>query len=259
MKRILLAGTALVIAGQAHAAGVGYSWTGCSVGGHVGIGHSKTDISEPQEQFFQFLAPVGQSIGVSDTGVLGGVQVGCDYQFAQNWLVGVGGDFSWTDIAGQTSDPFFSGKSGGPLLLAAKTHWLASATGRIGYAWDRWLLYAKGGAAWARNRYDVQNSAFWGAGNTIAPCFNGVTFVGCNPSGSQTRFGWTIGVGVEWAFIDNWTAGIEYAHYDFGHDSVILTESTNAAPPLSAPINFKQTVDVVKLNVNYRFAPWGGH
>lgn len=256
MKRLLLATTALVFAGQAHAAGVAYSWTGCSIGGHVGIGHSKTDISEPTETFFQFFAPAGQSIGVSDTGVLGGVQVGCDYQFAQNWLIGAGGDFSWTNIDGQTSDPFFNGKNANPILLNAKADRIASLTGRIGYVWDRWLLYAKGGAAWVHNRYDIQNLRFWGLSNI---CINGGLAVACNPTGSDTRSGWTVGAGIEWAFTGNWTAGLEYAHYDFGHASVTLSDPKGLGLPASGPINVKQTVDVVKLSVNYRFAPFGIH
>ena len=67
----------------------------------------------------QTLAPAGSSIGVnSGAGGLIGVQAGCDYQFASNWVIGVGGDFAWTDIHGVANDPFFVGKNGDPFRSA---------------------------------------------------------------------------------------------------------------------------------------------
>ena len=172
MKRVLLASTALVLAGQALAAEPRPSWSGCYVGGHVGIGWGRADISEPTEPSFQYFAPAKTPIGVNtDAGALGGAQMGCDYQFAQNWVAGIRGEFSWADIQGQTADPFFAGKSGRTILLNAKTEWMATLTGRIGYAWDRWLLYGKGGAAWARHKYSIQNLTFWG-NPTIEFCVN---------------------------------------------------------------------------------------
>jgi outer membrane immunogenic protein len=98
------------------------------------------------------------SIAADTEGFLGGGQVGCDYQFDPRWVIGVEGQFSWTDISGSTSgartpSPFTSISA----TFNAKTNWLASATARIGYALDpRWLLYVKGGAAWEHDKYNVQ-------------------------------------------------------------------------------------------------------
>jgi outer membrane immunogenic protein len=166
VKRLLLASTALAFGGQAFAADmpikaprmatpVAYSWSSCYVGGHVGAGRSRTNFADRNVDIgfgpTQTLSPPGGSIDVTGRlGGLGGVQLGCDYQFASGWVVGFAGDFSWANIQGQAIDPFFNGKNGGPLTLASKTDMIASATGRIGYAWDRTLLYAKGGAAHGR-------------------------------------------------------------------------------------------------------------
>src|ERR1019366_7687516 len=96
MKQLLLASAALAISGQAFAADIpvrmpvkapaaapapAFSWSGCYLGGHVGAGWGRKDISEPKEQFFQFFATANSPISVdTGTGFVGGGQVGCDYQ-----------------------------------------------------------------------------------------------------------------------------------------------------------------------------------
>ena len=273
MKRLLLASTALAIAAPAMAADLrmpvkaapmapvpapAFSWTGCYVGGHIGAGWGRATLSDPNAKgTFPILNPPGGTIDdLEKTNVLGGAQVGCDYQFDPHWVIGAGGDFSWTNIEGQATDPFFGGKpfGTGPIPIDAKTDWLASATARVGYAFDRVLLYAKGGAAWSHDKYNVQNGLFWGSPANL--CVANTISVGCNANGSATRTGWVVGLGVEWAFAGNWTAGIEFDHYDFGTSSIALTDP-NVSPPSSpsAPINIKQTNDAAKVTLNYRFGP----
>jgi outer membrane immunogenic protein len=277
MKQLLLATTVLALSGPAFAADQPvrmpvkapiaapvFSWTGCYLGGHVGAGWGRKDISEPTEEFLQFFAPANSPIGV-DTGggVLGGGQVGCDYQFARNWVIGAAGDFSWASIKGQSIDPFFSGKTGRPITLDAKTDSLASARGRLGYAFDHFMLYGTGGAAWAHDQYDIQNLFFWGSGLSGSTCGTSgfVTFLPCNPQGSETRQGWTVGFGFEWAFVSNWSMLFEFDHYDFGTRTVTLTASNGLGSgglvPLSGPVEVKQRIDALKFGINYRFG-WGG-
>jgi outer membrane immunogenic protein len=264
MKQLLLATTAVIIGGQAFAADMrlpvkappapppAYSWTGCSVGVHLGAGWGRSSFSDPNAPLTtQFATPGGVVDDLERTSVLGGAQVGCDYQFASHWVIGAAGDFSWTDIEGQATDPFFAGKNGGPILLNAKTDWFASATARVGYAFDRLLIYAKGGAAWSHDTYSIQNTISWGAPNPNI-CAAGGVAVACNATGTVTRSGWTVGLGFEWAFARNWTTGIEFDHYDFGTENVLLFEP-NAGT--SAPISIKQTIDAAKVTLNYRFGP----
>jgi outer membrane immunogenic protein len=270
MKQLLLATTALVISGPvfaadmrmpvkapAVAAPVAYSWTGCYAGGHIGVGSSRTSIAERVEPFglAPFFAPPDTPIPVdSDAGVVGGVQVGCDYQFATHWVVGAAGDFTWTDLDGKTSDPFFAGKNGGPIIIGAKTEWLASATARLGYAWNTWLIYGKGGAAWAHDRISIPNIGLWG-NPVVAVCATGGV-VGCNPAGSATTLGWTAGFGFEWAFAGHWSTGVEYNHYQFNNNNFILTDASGiggSGVPAAGPVHVDQHVDTLTVNLNYRF------
>ena len=79
------------------------------------------------------------------------------------------------------------------------TDFLTSATARVGYAWDRWLPYIKGGAAWAGDRYSVFDAA-----------------QNYDAEGLETRFGWTLGAGIEWALWNDWSVKLEYDYYGFG-------------------------------------------
>lgn len=280
MKRFLLATTVLALSGPAFAADLPvarlpvkapplvarpFSWTGCYVGGHLGAGWGHSDVSDPNSALFgslSFFAPGGTSVGVDqDPAFLGGGQVGCDYQFATNWVIGVAGDFSWTAIDGQATDPFFAGKNALPISVQDKTEWLASATGRIGYAWDHFLLYGKGGAAWEHSRDSLQNLVGWYSPPLATFCGTGAPFVACNPQGNDTHAGWILGVGFDWAFASNWSAGIEYDHYGFGSHNVTLTDRngfTGGSPiVLSAPITVSQHIDVVKATLDYHFNWFG--
>ena len=131
------------------------------------------------------------------------------------------------------SDPFFDGKT-----FHAQTNWIASGAVRVGYAWDRWLVYAKGGPAWAGDKYSVLGT------------FDGEIFT--NLQGSETRSGWTLGGGVEWAFWQNWSADLDYAYYAFGSRSLALSGFVGGEGG-SLPATIKQNVQTVTLGVNYHF------
>jgi outer membrane immunogenic protein len=277
MKRLLLATTALTLGGHAFAADIrarmplkapppaaAYSWTGCHLGGNVGAGWGHVSLKDPNNVLgpgIGFFAPTGSGVDFGEgAGVLGGGQLGCDYQFATNWVIGLAGDFSWADIEGNSTDPyafaggdpFFGGKAGTPATLRDKTQWLATATGRAGYAWDRWMLYGKGGVAFQHSSVTIQNIAGWGTPGSL--CFSGAAFAACNPSGTDNHVGWTVGVGATYAFAANWSAGIEYDHYGFGTHTVTLN-APNVFPftSPSAPVQVSQRIDAIKFVLDYHF------
>lgn len=241
-----------------------FSWTGCYLGGHVGAGWDRTKFTDPGSpdgfgRISQTItATPGGSVSVDGgADVLGGGQIGCDYQFASNWVIGLAGDFSWTNIKGHgnNGDPFFNNKDGtSPITLSTRTEWLASATGRLGYAWDRVMIYGKGGVAFAHDRYSIQNLLAIPSTGTI--CQVGVTFVACNPQASTTRTGWTAGAGVEWAFAPNWSMLVEYNHYGFGSKALNFSDPAETPGGGPATLQVKQDLDVVKAGVNYRFGHW---
>jgi outer membrane immunogenic protein len=204
-----------------------FSWTGCYLGAHIGGGWGRKMFSDTADgDLVSIASPSFQSVQADTSGLLGGGQLGCNYQFAPAWVIGIEGDVSAADISGDITSPFFPNT-----VFNAKTEWLASATARFGYAWDRWLLYGKGGAAWAGDKYSAQYLGTWAA--------------------SETRSGWTVGGGLEWAFADNWSAKLEYQFYDFGNRDVTFV---NPGESFIEVENVKQQIQTVKLGLNYRFS-----
>ncbi len=126
------------------------------------------------------------------------------------------------------------------------------------------MVYVKGGAAWAHDKYSfngqVTNQACLGdVVGVCTPFFPAIT----NPftfDASETRFGWTIGGGLEWAFWNNWSARLEYDFLDFGTRNVTFTGATTGVPPTalgstvgSQTIGVRQRISEVKLGVSYLF------
>ena len=104
-------------------------------------------------------------------------------------------------------------------------------TGRVGYAWDRFLGYVKGGGAWEKDEYTA-------------------TVAGIIATASQTRSGWTVGVGGEYAFTNNLTGFIEYNYYDFGNKNVSFVDSIRRSFGIA---DIKETKSVVKIGLNWKF------
>jgi outer membrane immunogenic protein len=203
-----------------------YTWTGCYVGGNGGGLWARRDWSDP-------VFGHGDFGNVTGSGGLGGVQAGCNYQVG-HWVLGVQGDWDWTRATASTANPAF------PLFTdQSDTKSLASLTLRTGYAWDRYLLYVKGGGAWLRNDFSLQTA---GALFTV----------------SETRSGWTVGVGGEYAFLDWLTGFIEYDYYGFRDNDGVLFACGTACPITTVttfPVDIKTNVNVVKAGLNLKFGP----
>jgi outer membrane immunogenic protein len=240
MKKLLLGSVAVaaLIAGPALAADlrvnapvykapppvVGYSWTGCYIGGHVGglWAHKEWTLQPPDP-----VIPLGSN---DVNSWLGGVQAGCDYQFAGGWVIGIQGDYAWTDANGSHVDALVDGTTN-----RSRVRSLATVTGRIGYAWDRFLGYVKGGGAWERDNYDRFILG------------TGVLF----DSASETRGGWTVGVGGEYAFTNFLSGFVEYNYYDFGDRTLAFT---TPAGVFTDNINVRERKSVIRGGLNFR---WG--
>jgi outer membrane immunogenic protein len=146
-------------------------------------------------------------------GMVGGT-LGYNWQFGQT-VVGIETDLDWANIKGSGACAFG---------CETRNNWVGTVRGRLGYAWDRFMPYVTGGLAY---------------GNVEAnPSFGFI-------SNDTTNVGWTIGAGVEFALAQNWTAKVEYLHYDLGD----FTCTTCA--PTSTTVDFK--ADVVRAGLNYRF------
>jgi outer membrane immunogenic protein len=258
---------------------IALNWTGCYLGGHIGGGFVDKTFGQVVDGAIPstFGAPTtfavsDNSIDLGSTGFLAGGQVGCNLQFAGNWVIGVEADASWANPQGgggsrqqlESADlngafPGITTAVSSNAFAFAKTDFIATATGRIGYTFGRLgqgMVYAKGGAAWARDKYQfigqVSTTACGAVQIGLPPqcVFTNPTIVTpFNFAASETRLGWTVGAGVEWAFWSTWSVKLEYDFLDFGSRTVTFNDALLGA----TNVNVSQRINEVKLGVNYRF------
>jgi len=212
-----------------------YSWTGFYVGAHFGYGWGN-------KQFFDnFPTPDGElDADAPVRGGLGGLQAGVNYQI--NWLVlGLEGDFSWSDVHGD-----FSCFSFGNQVCSAKPEWFGTLTGRLGVAAGPALLFVKGGPAWTNDHFSDLATCAGSQPTSRAgiPALCGDIFVG-----NQVRLGWTVGLGIEYALDPNWSLELEYDYMDFGHRSVPFYDSDGNY----FTEDIHQTINLIKVGINYKF------
>lgn len=280
-------------------------WTGFYLGGHAGAGWAGGGGQTFSASGLGDINPIAPG-GSRDVGFVGGGQAGYVRQFTSNWVLGIEGDISGTDI-GSTSASTITGSvpapaaspaplaaappapapaapapaacvkkhdkydkygygedcdspaaapapapapaaaapaapaapttmalpAGSRLNMSRDLNWLASMRGRFGYTWDRTLFYVTGGIAWGNFGY-AASAAF---GPSASASFN------------DTKTGWVIGGGAEWAFSPGWSLRAEYLHYEFAGTS-------RTVPTAGGTVSFgwqDTSVDVVRTGVTYRF------
>ena len=256
MKKFIFANLlALALTGQAIAADLPikaappfaerFNWTGCYAGMHLGGGFASKNITDPvflvQDTFTPGTTTGITTVSPQPTGVVVGGQIGCDYQFASSVVIGVEGAASGSTMKG-TRVVGLPGSPGDSALVQVNTDFLPSLTGRIGYAFDNVLLYAKGGVALAGDQFEVSGTLTNGS-------------IGLGPydfRGLDNRFGWVVGGGVDWTFSRNWSVFVEYDYYQFGTTNVLMTDQISG---FSGLVSFSQHVQVVKGGVNFHV--WG--
>ena len=221
-----------------------YSWTGCYIGGNVGGGWERTRQNRTGQQtlggvFTALPADYGSSDG-SD--FVGGGQIGCDYQFANNWVIGIQGMYDYARIDSSHIIPAF------PAFTSnVRVKDIYTVTGRLGYLFAPQLLgYVKGGGAWTSVDYVINGNG--------PPVFNSENAFGVN------RSGWTIGGGLEWMFAPGWSVFGEFNYMDFGTKTNLYTVGNGAvAGPFGADvIRSKLEVEQFLVGVNYKFNFGGG-
>src|SRR5258705_5265040 len=173
-----------------------FTWTGCYVGVHAGAGVLHDQGFQPEG---------GVPADRHGTGGLAGGQVGCNYQTGM-LVLGIEGEGFWSGMRINVDQ--FEGNS--PFLnTTIKNRWDYDVAGRIGVAFDRALVYGKAG--WAAGRFE------WNSASVNCGSFCSTT------QGSATLDGLLIGVGLEYAFLNNLTAKFEYDYLWFGSKNVAFT------------------------------------
>jgi len=269
MKRILLASVAaLGLAGTASAADLAvkapvvyapvFTWTGCYLGINGGwIGGNDDYTTQPWGNWLIDATPaeraeVTNSYSTDETAGTAGGQFGCQVQFGS---IVLGGEWDW-NWSGLSEDNTFA--------FATTPHWFdrnewthkelsyfTTLRGRLGFAWDRVLIYATGGVAMA---------AFDASSRITFPDAVDVQY-DYFAAYHERRIGWTVGGGLEWAFANNWTAKAEFLYLDFGSFDFQGIESTSPAGFANQTRTWKTDIDakeyVARVGINYLFHTGG--
>jgi outer membrane immunogenic protein len=250
MKKFLLASAAFAALGMASASAADlaarpytkappiiaqiYDWSGFYIGANGGYGSSRKCWDLVALPAGPINPSQNQGCHDADGGTVGG-QIGYRWQ-ASSWVFGLEAQGNWADFSGGNTNLL-----GGTAFAVAglrdesRVRAFGLFTGQVGYAWNNTLLYVKGGAAVAEDRY----RALTAAGALV-------------DSASETRWGSTVGVGLEYGFAPNWSAAVEYDHLFLGRRNV---NATTPAGAFSATDSIRQDADVIAARINYR---WGG-
>jgi outer membrane immunogenic protein len=246
-----------------------YSWTGFYIGGNVGYswGNADTDfnadpVTVNTNQLVSATIPgfVG-SESVKPKGIIGGGQLGYNWQFSPNWVAGLEADIQ---ASGEKASNAFSSafnfvvpntallvKGTADTNYEAKILWFGTVRGRIGYAWDRLMLYATGGFAYGEVKLDGTRTVSGTiSGNAVVP-FSLAKAIGH----TQVNTGWTVGAGVEGALAGNWTWKVEYLYVDLGSldDADAPTLAIKSVHGGQTFTHTTYTDNVVRVGANYRF------
>ncbi|MDC7789558.1 porin family protein [Rhodoplanes sp. TEM] len=247
MKTILL-GTvaALAIAGTASAADLRmpvkapppvvapvFSWTGCYIGGFVGGAWSADDPTVYDRDGYN----VGETWSYkADSSFIGGGTLGCNWQpVGSPFVLGLEGEVGYLSLEGSGYSPF-----GLEVISSTKVgDWYGMITGRLGYSWDRAMIYVKGGAAFV----DVEHSIV----DAVLPATVAASV-------SDTKVTWTVGGGIEWAFDMNWSIKAEYMYIGLNGSETSCGVATVTAPVGTFCWDHDYDgIHTAKIGLNYRF------
>lgn len=199
-----------------------YDWSGFYIGVNGGWGSSRNS--------WDSVFPAGPEGSHDATGGVAGGQIGYRWQTGA-WVFGVEAQGDWADLSGDNLSTLF----GPGFRNQSKIDSFGLFTGQIGWANNNVLFYVKGGAAVTDNRNGI---------------FSTTTGAQLASSGDDTRWGGTVGVGLEYGFAPNWSAAIEYDHLFMQDSTLNFTTPTGAA---FGSDRIRQDVDLVTVRVNYRF------
>jgi outer membrane immunogenic protein len=228
-----------------------YNWSGVYFGGQFGGARDRINNRWPETDHY-FLA--GTRIDTKDSAIAGGGQIGYQQQWG-NWLLGVEvGALKFSDLTDRVTTTanvtFPAVGNGSPSGIENDVQWAVTFTPRLGYVWDRWLVYAKGGYALT----DIRT--------TVVQCCTPLGVVSnpfVNPLATTEKDewhgGWVAGGGVEFALTNYASFGVDYQH-------IFINDETHSGPanstfilnpPLIGKTNVDGDIDIVTARLNFRF------
>ena len=175
-------------------------------------------------------------MSLSPDGFTGGGQLGYNYQTG-NIVFGLEADFDYFGLKGtSTISSTFVGGGDFTLNNSVKTDWLFTLRPRVGVAFDRFLPYVTGGLAVTNVKY---------SSSLADPVFGTSQASNVN----ETKAGWTVGGGVEYAVTPKWSVKAEYLYADFGSVSMTSIGGNGAVFSQSATLK----ANIVRGGVNVKF------
>ncbi|MAY61725.1 MAG: porin [Rhizobiales bacterium] len=189
-----------------------YDWSGIFVGVQGGGGWGNSHVDD------NGLTSLDEELDI-DGGFLGGV-VGAQWQNG-SFVYGVEAEINWSNISGNEEIQLGN-------FIGTEIDWFGSVNGRLGYAWDRVLLYGTAGVAFAGIETNQQ----------LAPDSFAET---------ESHVGWTIGAGVDYALTENLFLGAQYRYYDFG------SEDYTPSDPIFTVREQDVDMHTVSLHLGYKF------
>lgn len=230
------------------AAAPAWSWAGWYAGINVGYGAGDASVTEQSSSPAAGFALLSNTTHMSVGGVIGGGQIGYNWQTAPNWLVGLEADFQGS---GQRhTDTFSSGFPPGTSVVdtvGVDVDWFGTVRGRLGYIADNTnLWYVTGGYAYGRTELHLTSTNSIG----IPPPFNAAA-----GSFDKTASGWTLGGGLESHLVGHWTGKIEYLYVDLGTISGAAGTTPLGAPAPTTLISASAHVhdNIMRAGLNYKF------
>jgi outer membrane immunogenic protein len=213
---------------------VGYDWSGFYAGGFAGYGWADVDVSEDGPPFYN-----GDDFSYDTDGVYFGTLLGYQRQWG-NFVLGLEAEIGRLEFEDDEQFPDFQGVAGreGDSVASVDVDTFGNLSGRLGLAWNNWMVYGKGGFAFAdvEVRYDDPNPT-------------GITLL-TGVQEDDWLFGWTAGGGVEVGFWSGWTVRGEYMYTDLEDISHTATASTGTEYSFDHEL---EDIHTVKLGITHKF------
>jgi outer membrane immunogenic protein len=254
IKRSLVVGTVLtcLVAGAAVAADMPMkaapyhgtnracaNFGGFYLGGQVGSAHYTNNWNDLDRFGPDSVGGIGLEVQQTGNGGAFGLQAGYNMQSGCT-VFGVETDWAWTNAKASTLLQGFPGPGEDTLTATSKLRWFGTTRLRTGVVVDNLLLYVTGGVAYA----NVKRDTTWSDNGDPD---DSETF-----TSSKTKFGWTAGVGTEWAINQNWSIKSEALYMQFQKDTVTHT-SQFLEQGEQFRLKHEDSVWVARVGLNYRF------
>jgi outer membrane immunogenic protein len=264
-----LAGSTIFAVVSAQAQSVQRNWSGTYIGINGGIGwnNQSTNVSGSSQAGSALVNIIFDTIASSKTsqnqkqdanGLLGGAQLGHNWQFGA-LVLGVETDLQYASVGGDASTlGIFPGLADGFRYTGDQDlKWFGTMRARVGWAYDKVLLFGTGGLAYGRTDANAHITDTLAIGNTgfggsppITCVASAVCLAGSN---SQTAMGWTAGFGFEFALSQAVTLKTEYLRVDLGDQNVKLTTLSPSSGGGFVTTKFDNAFDLVRAGLNVRY------